>query len=40
LGSRRGSHVPRKMLSTAEIGLVSSMKIIPREKIWMPEPEK
>lgn len=33
-------NVPWKMLSTAEIGWVKSMKIIPREKIWIPEPEK
>lgn len=28
------------MLSIAEIGLVSKVKIIPSEKIWTPEPEK
>lgn len=28
------------MLKTADIGEVRSMKIIPSEKIWTPEPEK
>lgn len=29
-----------KILKTAVIGPVSSMKIIPSEKIWIPDPEK
>jgi len=35
-----GRDSPLKMLRTEEMGPVSNMKIIPREKICTPEPEK
>jgi hypothetical protein len=34
------SHPPLKIPATAVIGPVTSMKIIPSEKIWIPDPEK
>ena len=33
-------NVHLKILKTAVIGPVSNMKIIPSEKIWIPDPEK
>lgn len=33
-------HTPLKIPITAVMGPVRSIKIIPREKIWTPEPEK
>jgi hypothetical protein len=39
-GARRHEHSPRNIPAIAVKGPVTSIKIIPSEKIWTPEPEK